>query len=228
LAWGVLERYLRGGGAGLEIVKAAFAAWNQRIAPVFDVARNIHLVETEAGRIVSEGRETLAGQAPGQKALRLAELGVTTLVCGAISRPMHDMVAAYGIRVIPFVAGDLREIIQAWISDGLENDLFAMPGCCRRGRRRFRGMDAFDQEGFTMGGGNRGGMGRGGQGRGLRGRGVGMGGGSTAQGPMSGPVGAGAAGYCICPRCGHQELHTRGTPCMEKKCPNCGIAMTRQ
>jgi hypothetical protein len=36
-----------------EMTKAAFATWNNRIAPVFDVTRSIQLVETEAGQIVN-------------------------------------------------------------------------------------------------------------------------------------------------------------------------------
>ena len=40
-------------------MKAAFAVWNNRIAPVFDVAREIRLVETESGRIVRERDEKL-------------------------------------------------------------------------------------------------------------------------------------------------------------------------
>lgn len=115
-------------------MKAAFAYWDNRIAPVFDIARQIHVVEAESGRIVAETEEILTDDLPVQKVIRLAELGVGTLVCGAISRPLHEMVAAYSIEVIPFVAGGLSEVIQAWLSDKLEHDTFAMPGCCGHGR----------------------------------------------------------------------------------------------
>jgi predicted Fe-Mo cluster-binding NifX family protein len=117
------------------MMKAAFAAWNNRIAPVFDVARRVHIVESEAGRRIAEIQERLPDEPPALKALRLAEMGVRMLVCGAISRPLQEMVAAYDIRVIPFVAGDLREVIRAWLGGGLESPLFAMPGCNGRNRR---------------------------------------------------------------------------------------------
>jgi predicted Fe-Mo cluster-binding NifX family protein len=117
-------------------MKTAFATWNNRIAPVFDVARHIHIVEAESGRIVREAREELTDDVPAHKALHLAELDISTLVCGAISRPLQAMVAAYGIRVVPFVAGDLREVIEAWHSNRLKKDIFAMPGCRGRGMQR--------------------------------------------------------------------------------------------
>ena len=38
----------------------------------------------------------------------------------------------------------------------------------------------------------------------------------------------GMVGYCVCPQCGQREPHERGVPCVEHKCPKCGITMTRQ
>lgn len=120
-------------------MKAAFAVWDDRIAPVFDVARHVHLVEADAGRIVAESENDLPVDVVAQKVRRLSELGVGTLICGAISGPVQDAVAAFGIRVVPFVAGDLREVVKAWLSGELDGDRFAMPGCGGRRRRRTRG-----------------------------------------------------------------------------------------
>ena len=118
-------------------MKTAFAYWDNRIAPVFDIARRIHVVETDSGQIVNETEVSLAEDQTVQKAGSLVELGVGTLVCGAISKPLHDMIVAYGIKIIPFVAGDLHKVIEAWLQNDLERDDFAMPGCCRR--RKFHG-----------------------------------------------------------------------------------------
>jgi predicted Fe-Mo cluster-binding NifX family protein len=118
-------------------MKTAFAHWDHRIAPVFDTARLIYLIEAESGQAVRQTRETLPDDLPVRKVLRLVELGIGTLVCGAISRSMYDLVVAHGIQVIPFVAGDLSKVIRAWLGGNLENDAFAMPGCCGRGGRRF-------------------------------------------------------------------------------------------
>ena len=199
-------------------MKAAFAHWDHRIAPVFDITRRIHVVAAESGRIAAEAEEVLADDLPLQKVIRLAELGIGTLVCGAISRPLHAMVTAYGIRVIPFVAGDLSEVIQAWLRGGLEGNEFAMPGCCGRGRRR--GTYGINQEEYLMKGRGRGGMGPGG--------GQGQGRGGQGRGRMGGPLAGGAGGACLCPKCGHRQPHELGMPCVQKPCPKCGTAMTRE
>ncbi|NPU98897.1 MAG: hypothetical protein HPY51_17000 [Candidatus Omnitrophica bacterium] len=215
-------------------MKTAFAHWDDRIAPVFDTAQQIHLVEaeTEPGRIIAESEELLTEDLPVQKAMRLVEWGVSTLVCGAISNPMHGVISAYGIQVVPFVAGDLREVIQAWLLGKLDNNAFVMPGCC--GRRRCRGMRGPHEEELLMRDNQPGGpgQGRGGQGQGGgRGQGRGQGRGKgrgQGQGRMGGARAGSMAGYCLCPDCGHREPHKRGEPCVERKCPQCGAAMTRE
>ena len=111
------------------MAKAAFATWNQRIAPVFDVARSIWIVETAAGNIVHQSQTRVAGDIPNLKASQLTELGVDTLVCGAISNLLRAIIAANGIRVIAFVAGDLQEVVRAWVCGKLVGtSAFAMPG----------------------------------------------------------------------------------------------------
>ncbi len=205
-------------------MKAAFAVWDNRIAPVFDVNRQIHLVKAESGRVVSEAEASLPDDPGAGRGLRLAELGVDILVCGAISRSMQAMVTAYGIRVIPFVAGDLQEVIQGWLAGVLEKEAFAMPGCRGEGRRRcFEGGHDRSQGEYLMKGRTRGGMGR----RGGRGGG-GQGGRRQGSGRMGGASGGKPNGYCVCVQCGHREPHERGMPCTQVRCPKCGSAMTRQ
>ncbi len=117
-------------------MKTAFSVWEQRIAPVFDTARQIHLVESDGTRITAEKAHAISGEDVTQKVAWLAEQGVATLVCGAVSRIVQEHLTAGGIKVVPFVAGDLREAIQASFDGSLNGAAFAMPGCC--GRRRMR------------------------------------------------------------------------------------------
>ena len=67
------------------------------------------------------------------------------------------------------------------------------------------------------------GTGPSGQGPGTgRGHGRGSGGRSKSSGQSAGLV-----EICICPACGKKKEHTRGNPCNEMKCPECGINMVR-
>lgn len=196
--------------------KTAFTSWNSRIAPVFDVAGRLFLVETEAGRILGETAEDLSADEPVEKVRRLARLGVNTLVCGAISRFLHAMVRSYGITVIPFVAGDLQEVIHAWI-EGRLGDNFAMPGCCGRGRAaRCRSMR---QGGVSP-----------------RGAGTAENSGGTEAGRFPGygretglgqSFSPGMENMCVCPGCGHCESNRMDVSCLHVQCPLCGSMMIR-
>jgi predicted Fe-Mo cluster-binding NifX family protein len=129
---------------GLDM-RVAFAAWNDRIAPLFDVTRRLHVVDTEGRRVVRESEESLEEKAAAARAARLAALKIDALICGAISRPQEALIQAYGLTVVPFVNGNLREVVDAWRAGGL-GEAFAMPGCGGRRGRRFRGGRGWGRE----------------------------------------------------------------------------------
>ena len=59
---------------------------------------------------------------------------VDVLVCGAISWSLEALLNSNGIRVIPFVCGDVADVVQAFRDDTLKDEQYAMPGCCRKRR----------------------------------------------------------------------------------------------
>jgi predicted Fe-Mo cluster-binding NifX family protein len=198
-------------------MKAAFSVWDARIAPVFDTARQVHIVEAESGRILGEADEVLPDGLPVQQVVRLVDLGVGTLVCGAISWPLRAMVTASGIQVMPFIAGTVNEVVQAWLGGTMGRGHFVMPGC-GGGRGLARGMTG--PEAIPSGRVGRGGAGRGGgSGQHPERQGRGWGG-----GPRTG----GVAGTGVCPACGHREPHERGASCAARPCPMCGARMIRE
>ena len=123
------------------IMKVALPVWNERIAPLFDVCRKLHLAEVDAGCIVATSEADLWQGEPSGKALQLQEMGVSVLICGAISRPVQRMVTARNIQVIPFVTGVGTEVIQAWLRGSLDDSCYAMPGCCGRRKRCRAGQE---------------------------------------------------------------------------------------
>ncbi len=128
-------------------MKIAIAVWKGRISPVFDTARHLMVMDVEAGKALSRHEESLVDQMAHMKVSRLVKLGVEVLICGAISRPLAEMITGSGIRLIPFLSGDVEEVIQAFLAGNLPNSAFLMPGCCGR-RRQFRsGRDRGAQRG---------------------------------------------------------------------------------
>lgn len=122
-------------------MRAVFTIWNDRIAPVFDVAGQALVIVSENGTHLTEENLVLPTGSVITKVAALAEARANVLICGAISQPAHFAANAYGIEVYPFIAGTVREVIQAWLEGRLGDNAFAMPGCaskhnCHRRRNR--------------------------------------------------------------------------------------------
>jgi len=122
--------------------KVAITVWNDRIAPVFEVAGRVLLSDSEDGGFKVKRYEELPKGSGEEKVEYLAVLGVKDLICGAICRETRGRAVSLGMRVFPFVSGGAEEVLSAWKSGTLSASRFAMPGCagrglccCRRGRR---------------------------------------------------------------------------------------------
>jgi predicted Fe-Mo cluster-binding NifX family protein len=120
-------------------MKLAITVWNQRVAPVFDSAGTALILELRGAQVIQRHEMDLDQADPDAKLRLLRQEGVRELICGAITRQVETRAQEQGIRVLPFVAGDLETVIQAWMGRRLDNDAFSMPGCGCGGRRRRHG-----------------------------------------------------------------------------------------
>ncbi|MFH1992961.1 MAG: NifB/NifX family molybdenum-iron cluster-binding protein [Pseudomonadota bacterium] len=119
-------------------MRVAVAVWKDRISPVFDVSRDILVLDIENGIITGKHGERFASDNSAHKLTRLAELRVQKLICGAISQPLADMLTSNGIKTLSFIAGGIEEVIAAYLAGNLPNPALSMPGCCSRRRRSRR------------------------------------------------------------------------------------------
>jgi predicted Fe-Mo cluster-binding NifX family protein len=192
-------------------MRVAIPQWQGRISPVLDSASDLLMVDVEAGQEVRREARQLGRVDPLARAQEIANLGVGTVICGAISAPMEARLVSAGVRVIGFTCGTVDEVLEAFLKGELASRTFVMPGC--QGWRRRQGGNVMPR-GLGIGSGSGGG-----------GRGRGAGGGGC--GKMGGPSAAGPGGQCVCPNCGEKVPHTQGQPCNQIACPKCGTKLTR-
>lgn len=119
--------------------RVALTIWNDRISPVFDVSRQLLIVEIDDGKISQIITETFTSDEPLYKINKMKNLKIDTLICGAVSKIIFDMISTSGINVISFVSGKYGDIMNAYISGNLWDSDFYMPGYrhCHR-HREFR------------------------------------------------------------------------------------------
>jgi len=120
-------------------MRVAIAIWQGRISPVFDVARQLVLVDVEHGVQVNRAQKLLTETSPAARVECLADWGVDVLICGAVSWPLEAMLTNAGIRVMAYICGQADQILEAFVSGQLNVQDSLMPGCRGR-RRRFRGQ----------------------------------------------------------------------------------------
>ena len=116
-------------------MKIAVSHCNGRISPVFDVSENLLLIEESKERrnIVITGKNAF------ERAREVSLLGVSVLICGAISSEQERAVRDVGVEVKGFICGDVEAIISAFSNGSLDDVSFMMPGCCNKRRMHRHG-----------------------------------------------------------------------------------------
>ena len=116
-------------------MKLAIPEHQGRVAPVFDCCRKmLVVVQNPMGE---ELVDTFDWSALPREARpkSLSDLLVEVLVCGGITCSMEEQVRRHGVRVIPWVAGEIWDVLSALREGRLSDGCYRMPG---RGRCRRR------------------------------------------------------------------------------------------
>ncbi len=116
-------------------MRIALTVWEDRISPVFDAATTLLIVDLVEEGLTDRHLATLPRRGSAQQAGILKQLGVSILICGAISEGHANNIAFSGIELIPFISGKTENILEAFASGEPIIPAFSMPGCggpCRR------------------------------------------------------------------------------------------------
>jgi predicted Fe-Mo cluster-binding NifX family protein len=118
-------------------MKVAIPVWQDRVSGVLDFSQRLVVVELENGSEKSRAQIALPERSVLAKLARLRELGIDMVVCGAVSQPMASAAVAYGIRLFPYVAGTVNEVLDAYQAGQLSLPQFRLPGWWPGARRGF-------------------------------------------------------------------------------------------
>ncbi len=116
-------------------MKLALTVWEGRISPLFDSARMLLIADIENRQIAGKHFERFDGGSAFSRAERLNDLGVNLLICNGISTAFANLIEAYRIKIIPFVAGPLDEVLEAYLTGKLSGKRCA-PRCGRMFEKR--------------------------------------------------------------------------------------------
>lgn len=118
----------------------AITVWEGRVSPVFDAAQTLLIAQVEGTCILGEQSFQIDPSRLQQLVQFLSSRGVSVIICGAISERPARVLESAGFELLPFVAGEYKEVLEAFTHDKPEWTDLRMPGCgknvCCRGRIR--------------------------------------------------------------------------------------------
>lgn len=110
--------------------RLAIPVFRSRVAPVLNWCSTIRIFSEETTTL---GREiTLPNMSAFDRLKVLQDEGVQTVICGALSPDLLRYGESIGLQIIPGVAGEISDVIEAYRAEALDQPCFWIPGC--RGR----------------------------------------------------------------------------------------------
>jgi predicted Fe-Mo cluster-binding NifX family protein len=118
-------------------MKVAVAVWEDRVSSVLDFSQQLTVVEFNADGETSRVQIALPEQNALTRLVRLRELGIDILICGAVSQPLASAFTASGIQLLPYVTGSVDDVLRAYQTGELGLPQFRLPGPWPGARRGF-------------------------------------------------------------------------------------------
>jgi predicted Fe-Mo cluster-binding NifX family protein len=110
------------------MAKVAIPIFRSRVAPVFDYCVRVSVFDIGDDRQIERSELYLDTLSPTERVRALIKGDVTTLVCGAMSEDLDKLFQTSGISVIGGIGGPVEEVLEALMSDRLDEPQYRSPG----------------------------------------------------------------------------------------------------
>jgi predicted Fe-Mo cluster-binding NifX family protein len=109
-------------------MKVAIPVFRTRISPVFDTCTRILLIDLEQQREIERREIYLDEFSLSERVTILQNSHVETVICGGISDVFYNMLKGAKINSIVGRAGEVDQIVYAFLRKQLDEPRFYMPG----------------------------------------------------------------------------------------------------
>jgi predicted Fe-Mo cluster-binding NifX family protein len=112
----------------LRQVRIAIPVWENKVSPVLDTASRLMVVELKDEGPMSRFEIYLDERDLSRRCMRIQDLCVDTLICGAVTRHFSDLLKACGIKLIRGISGQSEAVLNAYLDGTLAHSKYLMPG----------------------------------------------------------------------------------------------------
>lgn len=102
--------------------------FRDRVSPVLDTCHRMALIDPGTRDHREPRTVSCEGVSLAERVRELQRLGVGTVICGALSEALANLLEAGKIRLISGVSGEVREVLEAYLNGRLNDERFRMPG----------------------------------------------------------------------------------------------------
>jgi predicted Fe-Mo cluster-binding NifX family protein len=109
-------------------MRVAIPVFRSRISPALDTCTRVLLIDLEKKREIERREIYLNEFSLSERVSMLQNAGVETVICGGISDLLHNMLKGAKIHAIIGRAGEVDQIVGAFLCEQLDESRFYMPG----------------------------------------------------------------------------------------------------
>jgi len=109
-------------------MKIALTVWGNRISPVFDSAHTLLVVQIKNSKVIQKSYKSFdpdSSRFPDN----LKKMDISVLICGAISEMPAKLIVSSRIKLIPFVTGNVTQVLDLYLINKPVPPAYLMPGC---------------------------------------------------------------------------------------------------
>jgi len=110
------------------MVRVAIPIFRSRVSPVFDSCTRIMLVDIEHNQEIKRSEIYLDELSLSERLAILQKSKVKTIICSGISDMLQNMLQSVKINLITGIAGEVDQVVAAYLSERLNEPQFNMPG----------------------------------------------------------------------------------------------------
>jgi predicted Fe-Mo cluster-binding NifX family protein len=114
--------------------RIAIPVFESRVSPVLDSCRRILVVDIEGECEIRRQEIVLEKMSLHERLEVITRWGIKKIICAGVSEIMCKFIAGKKIALISGIAGELENIIEAYICNCLDDPCYLMPG--KRGKKK--------------------------------------------------------------------------------------------
>jgi predicted Fe-Mo cluster-binding NifX family protein len=114
------------------MTKVAIPTFQNRVSPVLDTCKHILVININEESEIDRENVFLGDLSLNERCRIFEKLDVSVIICGGISQTFGKLLKRARLQVINGIAGDVEDILSAYLDGFLDNPKFYMPGYNRR------------------------------------------------------------------------------------------------